>query len=89
MSLWFQFRGASSLRLAGYFLGKKSTRTWPESLTGILLGDTSGASVDLVALLVEEHDGFYERVACLSFTGLCLKTETGLTSVLGEEEAMK
>lgn len=43
---------------------------WSNPLTGILLGDTSGASLYVAALIVQKVDGYYKRVDCVPFNHL-------------------
>jgi hypothetical protein len=55
---------------------------WPKNLTGILIGDTSGNSFEFAAIILKEHDGFYERITCTSFWGLpYVEDEMGLRAL--------
>ena len=56
------------------------------ALTGILVGDLSGHSCNVAALILEEMDGFSERVACGKFDqDLYVRDGTELRK-LGEAE---
>jgi hypothetical protein len=52
---------------------------WPNSLMGILVGDTSGNTLNVAALICKELDGYYERITCSNFNfDLYVHRETGL-----------
>ena len=55
---------------------------WPKNLTGILIGDTSGNSFEFAAIIVKEHNGFYERITCIRFWDLpYVENEMGIRAV--------
>jgi hypothetical protein len=59
----------------------------PNSMIGILVGDTSGKSLQVAALIFRELDGFYERVVCCHFqNSLCVKGEEGLELIEEDKE---
>jgi hypothetical protein len=74
--------------LPGPGLGEYRTLTpWTNPLTGILIGDTSGDSLEVAGLVVQECDGYYERVNCLSFrTCLFGMDKTGLKRISAQDE---
>jgi len=62
---------------------------WIKNLTGILIGDTSGNSFQFAAIIVKEHDGFYERIACVCFLDLTyVEDEMGLRPLTGGGKEM-
>jgi len=40
---------------------------WPKPMIGILVGDTSGNTLRVAALIFKELDGYYERATCCEF----------------------
>jgi hypothetical protein len=56
------------LRLVESLESDQTLERWPKPMIGILVGDTSGNSLDVAALIFRELDGYYERVACCSFS---------------------
>jgi hypothetical protein len=53
----------------------------------ILVGDTSGKSLQVAALIFQERNGFYERVVCCQFqNSLCVKSEEGLEVIEEDKE---
>jgi hypothetical protein len=62
-----------------------SSKPGEKFLTGILVGDTSGHSLEVVVLIVEENEleGFYERIACCRLaSALRVDDDDGLTKNL-------
>jgi len=56
-------------------------------MIGILVGDTSGKSLQVAALIFQERDGFYERVLYCRFqNSLCVKGEEGLELIEEDKE---
>jgi hypothetical protein len=72
----------------------KTLERWPKPMTGILVGDTSGSSLNVAALVFKELDGYYERVTCSKIIlNLWVELETGLEAYdvvnSGKEEHFK
>jgi hypothetical protein len=63
---------------------------WRKNLTGILIGDTSGSSFEFAAIIIKEHDSFYERIMCIRFERVpYVEDERGLKMLYGIEKVPK